>query len=51
MPFGGIGLAVNALPVFVLGNTFGPGWEERKIGEYMVETPHDPLPAPSTQVP
>ena len=31
----GIGLAVHAVNVFVLGGSMGRGWEERKIRELM----------------
>jgi hypothetical protein len=34
----GIGLAAHALAVFVIGDALGPGWEERKIRQYMGET-------------
>ncbi len=34
----GIGLTAHALAVFVLGDMFGPGWEERKIRQYMRES-------------
>jgi hypothetical protein len=34
----GIGLAAHAMGVFVIGDALGPGWEERKIRQYMSET-------------
>ncbi len=34
----GIGLAAHALAVFVIGDALGPGWEERKIQQYMRES-------------
>jgi 2TM domain len=34
----GIGLTAHALAVFVIGDALGPGWEERKIRQYLGET-------------
>jgi hypothetical protein len=31
----GIGLASHAVAIFILADRLGPGWEERKIREYM----------------
>lgn len=45
----GIGLTIHALTVFILGPAFGPGWEQRKIREYMRETtgPDSPVKPPT----
>lgn len=42
----GIGLMAHALSVFILADRLGPGWEERKIREYMGR---DAPPAPPSR--
>ena len=44
----GIGLAAHAVSVFIIAGRFGPGWEERKIREYMgQDTPPTSLSGPT----